>query len=289
MHTLRRSLVLASAIAFAACGGGPPSFPTGSAGASPTLPSVAPTATTSASPTFLAFDDLPALQIDMADVTAICDPTPGIQFPQPGSGLIECADGLELGLRAIETATDEPISRAYLRLPFCEVAPCPPEQRNTGSVTAWTSTGAWRTHLDIRTRTATVPELDPSPIWPTLDAAVPTVERPELPMAPPELANRKPFPNCGHIDMGEPPGPCFFAQFLHERPVELSMTVFGTEGGEGLELFRFSGSGAIVVYSRHIDVNGVVSGWYSYQGPLIFGIGSSWGVGQLDDTYRELP
>ena len=289
MPTIRCSILLACAVALAACGGGSPGAPLASEGTSPTPSSAAPTATTSASRAFLAFDDLPVLQIDLTDVTAVCDPTPGIQFPQPGSSLIGCADGLQLGLRAIETATDEPIRRAYLRLPFCDVAPCTTEQRNIGNVTAWTSTGAWRTNLDVRTRTATAPEVDPSPIWPNLDAPAPAIERPELPMAPSELTNREPFPNCGHIDMGEPPGPCFLAQFLHGLPAELSMTVYGTEGGEGLELFRFTGSGSIVVYSRHIDSNAVVSGWYSYQGPLSMSIESYWGVEQLDDTYRELP
>ncbi len=291
---------IALVLLVAACGGGAaspsPSDPTPTLTPAPSAPpptsTPEPTPTPVPSPVALAWDALPALQASLVDVTAICDPSPGLQFPDAGDSLIACSDGLDVGIRAIETATDLPIARAYLQLPRCDVAPCTLEERSTGSVTAWTQAGAWTTNLDAVARSATLPRPDAATSWPTLEAPVPAIERPDLGPSPDEVATREPAPFCGRFEFETPEDVpiCFLAAVLAGRPAEAVEAVYGTEGGQTIVLWRFSGTGSVAYYSRGIDANAVVGGWYAQRASVSMGVEPAWWSAEpIDGTYRELP
>ncbi len=238
-------------------------------GALPTPPAETPTA----APTELDFDELPELRPELRSILLLCDPSPGTALTDPPDQLLVCGDGLELGLRAVQAATDEPIERAWLRLPTCS-NPCTLTERSTGTLTAWTAAGtAWSSRLNAVTRKATLAAPDPTASWPSLDAPVPAVARPRIAGAPVELAERKPLPFCGHSVLNRPAGipRCFLAAVLAGRPAEVIDTQFGTEGGKTLQVARSSGSGSIEAWHLDVDVNGRPTGWYHVPSALVLG------------------
>ncbi len=236
---------------------------------------------------------LAPVRTEVTSITAICDPAPGQALQDAGEPRIDCGSGLQLGLRAIETATVEPIERLYIEFPACDAVPCSEEQLNTASVTGWTARGSLTTRLDARLATLTVPRSDPAVAWPgASDPPAPAVAAPALDGAPEELGTRTPYPDCGTAEMGEPAavGACFEAQVLAGHAAEARDLVPGTEGGASPVVLRFSGAGAITRYARTIDADARVGGWYAQA--CYLRLGSSevyWSVEPWSDTYRELP
>jgi hypothetical protein len=262
--------------------------PLASPSTSPTPSSLAPTRSPAATVATIAFDDLPLRRANFLTMTIVCDPTPGIEIPTETQPLW-CGDAMDIGVRVLETVTAEPILRAYVQRPVCGAAGCSLQDQNVADLILWTADGHWATHIDAVARTATLPVTAIAPRWPTLDAPIPAVDRPDLPMAPTELLEREAYPSCGHQGFDDASrGLCFPAAVLAGRPAERSATVYGTEGGEGIVVDRFSGSGSINVFSRHIDANAVVGAWYGYGAALVLGADPLlWTVEQLNDTFRE--
>jgi hypothetical protein len=229
----------------------------GTPSATPSPPSAEP------SPVVLAFDDLPEPETD--DTTrplAVCQPVPGQALPDGGDDLVGCGEGIEIGLRAIRTATTNPFDRVLLVRPTCAVAPCSEEALATGTVVAWNGR-AWQTSLDFRTRTATAPTASTEP-WPSAEEAAPAIKRPAIDGAPAEVARREPLPFCGAAEVGEPPAVnrCFLAAMFAGRPAEMIETLYGTEGGTVHVVIRFLGSGPIVTYQNGVDAQARPLPWY---------------------------
>ena len=80
---------------------------------------------------------------------------------------------------------------------------------------------------------------------------------------------RVPYPNCGHAELGEPTSVlrCVRDAVLAGRPAEMTETLFGTEGGEILRVYRFAGAGAIQLYQRFEGA------WITQPGSMIIGPG----------------
>jgi hypothetical protein len=87
------------------------------------------------SPTALAFDALPELRAQALGGLLLCDPPPDDGSSEPPVSKLVCGDGLSVGLRAIETGTDEPIERGWLQLPRCG-STCTEADHTTGKLTA---------------------------------------------------------------------------------------------------------------------------------------------------------
>lgn len=254
--------------------------------ATPVVPSAAATAA------LLTGDDLPELRPDAVTVLAVCSPSPGLAFEYGGQDLLGCSDGVELGLRAIQTVTEEPFGRVWLLRPACAAPPCSAEQLATGTVTAWSGDRAWTTDVDARTGTATPPTVDGDPRWPSLDAVAPSVKRPMVAGAPAEVRARIPLPFCGSAEIGEPPAVmrCFLAAVLAGRPAEIVETFYGTEGGTITVVSRFTGSGAIVTYRNSVDAQAQSLPWYRQLNRLSLGVAPEhWSNEPIYGTDRALP
>ena len=201
----------------------------------------------------LAIDTLPKVNLDPAQLTAVCDPDPSQGNMNAGESKVTCFDGLVLGLRALQTRTDKPFQRVYLRRPPCTATPCTSDELNMAQVTGWTVEGAMSVELDARFMSVTGPVPDPGATWPEAGAFGPVpVKREAIKGAPKEVAARRPYPFCGRAEVGRPPEilACFRAAVLAARPAEMIERVFGTEGGEILWLFRYSGRGALARYEQ---------------------------------------
>jgi hypothetical protein len=215
-------------------------------------------------------------------------------YPESGDELVFCADGIEAGLRAIETVSDAALDRVYLDLPTCEAAPCTSEQLGTGTVTAWSGDAAWSTRIDMRPPepTATPPVPAEESAWPTIDGPAPTGKPPTIHGAPAEIASRKSLPFCGASEMGEGPevSRCFLAAVLAGRPAEMTDLQHGTEGGSSLQIARFGGVGPVVVYQQHLDDQGRTGPWFRQLARVIIGSdGNGWSPEPLSNTFRDLP
>ncbi len=282
----------------------PPSVPavaaSSSAGAPSTVTpsgppaSVSPSAPAAPTPSpLLNLADLPKSRTDGSTTLVVCDPEPGAGLSDDVEQLISCGDGIDAGLRAIESVTGDAFSRVYLDLPTCTQAPCTPEQLGTGTVTAWSGDRAWSTTIDARTPawTASAPlSVDAAP-WPVADGPAASGAAPAIDGAPAEIANRKALPFCGKAEMGEPPavGRCFLAAVLAGRPAEMFDLQHGTEGGSSLLIARFGGVGPVVVYQQHLDDQGRTGSWFRQLSAVILGPdGISWNADPLSNTLRDL-
>ena len=248
-------------------------------------PSAAPTVTV------LTRADLPELRPDVATILAICDPSPGQAFYEGGEDLLGCSDGVELGLRAIQTVTDDPLDRVWLQRPLCVAAPCSEELRATGTLTAWVGERAWTTELDARTEAATVPRADAEAGWPSLAGTTPAVKRPVVADAPDQLDGRAPRPFCGFAEMHEPPTVmrCFRSAVLARQPAEIVETFYGTEGGTITVVNRFLGSGAIVTYQNSVDAQAQPLPWSRRLSRLQLGVDpNNWNLDPIDGTEQPL-
>lgn len=250
--------------------------------------------TPSAAPTdgVLTSDELPLLRPDPATILAVCDPAPGQAFVDGGEDLLGCFDGVELGLRAVQTVTDVPIDRAWLRRPVCSAPPCTEKQRATGTLTAWIGEVAWSTDVDARSRTATIPRSPETTTWPSQRGAVPAIGRPKVPGAPAEVRTRTPLPFCGFAEVGEPPPAkvCFLAAVLAGRPAEIIETFYGTEGGTVTKVSRFPGFGGVISYQNSVDAQARPLPWFEQLNWLHLGIEpNQWSLEPLYGTDRALP
>jgi hypothetical protein len=264
---------ISAAALLASCGGSPPS-----SSAAAISPSTIPTEAATASPIVTAaegrlnIDALRPTSLDPGALTAVCDAEPAQANPDAGETKIGCYDGIVLGLRAIQTATDETILRAYLHRPVCAAIPCTADELNVATVTGWGADGAvTTTTLDARLDTVAVPTHDAAK-WPPAGPPVsPRAEVLVVAGAPHELNEREPYPFCGRVDTGFPPISlgCFRTLVLLGRPAEVVEVVHGAEGGTFTWLFRYDGNGAITKYSND------VGGWHRQVGSMILGVAAT--------------
>jgi hypothetical protein len=264
-------------VAVSAACGSPPPAPSASldhtaAALTPTSSAAAPaTASASAAATSqptIAIADLPVVDPDPATLTAICDPDPNQLEPDAGDTSVFCSDGVRLGLRAVRAASPGNATRAYLMRPGCAAAPCPADALDTATVVLWTGTGAFSVHIDSRLDAVGVPQpvlVDP---WPApVGFASPAVKREGVAGAPAVVATRAPYPSCGRAanDAAAAVLSCFRSLVLLGRPAELVQSSVATEGGQIIDLFRFSGTGAITRYEQS------EGRWVEQHGGMILG------------------
>jgi hypothetical protein len=275
------SLATMAALALASCGSATPSSgPDGSTSPSPTRslvaspiassPPVSPSPEPSPSP--LTYAELleTGAPLDPAIVTAVCDPAPSQTNFEAGESTVFCTDGLDLGLRAIQTIAGGPIERLYLRRMPCPTNPCSADTLDTAVVTGWSSDGPVSVTIDSRLSTVTAPVADPSATWPPPGPVrVMPVKRPPIAGAPSEVSTRTPYPLCGIADMLGDANPgafeCFESAVLDERAAELLFHVFSTEGEPITWLYRYSGHGAVLRYESSSD------SWLRQAGALVLG------------------
>ena len=209
---------------------------------------------------------LPRVSLDPAANTAVCDPEPASANLDAGETTIFCRDSLELAVRALTAAGFAPIQRLYLHRPVCAATPCSANELNAAIVVGWTASGPSSVAIDARSSLVRVTTPDPSIAWPaTGTSTAPAVDRPEIAGAPAEIAQRTPYPFCGHADMGQPASVegCFRDAVLAGRPAELLERVFSTEGDPVDWLDRFDGLGAVVRYASESG------GWTRQAGSMI--------------------
>jgi hypothetical protein len=273
MTRAARVLLLSGIVAVSAACGSPPPAPRSSVQGAPTAPT--PTGSAAASATApatsqltIAIADLPLVEPDPETLTAICDPEPNQIDPDAGETSVFCFDGVRLGLRATRTAILGPIRRAYLMRAACAPSPCPSDALDTATVALWTDGGVVTVRIDSRLDTVGVPQpllVDP---WPAVAGVTsPAVKRESLVGAPAVVASRTPYPSCGHAanDAAAAVLSCFRSLVLLGRPAEMVQSAVATEGGQIIDLFRFSGMGAI---TRDEQAEGR---WIEQRGSMILG------------------
>jgi hypothetical protein len=248
-------------------------------------PSPTPTAAPPASrPITIEIERLPQATLDPLPTTAVCDPSPGQANPDAGEATLYCHDSLVLALRALRTATHEPIERIYLDLPVCRATRCTVDELSTGTVTAWVDSVPRSVGLDSRLTTVEVGVTDPEAIWPARGSSVvPPAARPALEAAPRELLERVPYPFCGAEQLGDPASvmACFRDAVLAGRAAEMLHNP-GVEG-DVTAVYRFDGHGAIRWY--RFD-NGA---WWRLDGTMILGITpAAWSFELWDGTEIRL-
>jgi hypothetical protein len=232
-----------------------------------------PSETASAAPTATAagridIGELPRVELDPALLTAVCDPEPVQIDPDAGETTILCGDAVVLGLRAASSATPGPITRIYVQRPRCAASPCSEDELSTATVIAWGAADIVAVRLDSRLDTLAPPDrlaLDPWP--PSGTQPAPEVKREVLDSVPDEVAARAPYPYCGSATYEAPPDvfACFSDSVLLGRPAEAIQITYGTEGGQVLDIVRFSGSGALTRYRQ------AEGRWIEQHGSLILG------------------
>jgi hypothetical protein len=252
-------IAILAALVLASCGGSGPSS---------TMASPMPTTTPGEDP--LNIDALPPVSLDPAALTAVCAPEANQTDPDAGETQLFCYDAIVLGLRAIQTGTDQTIERVYVQRPVCAAVPCTVDELSVATVTGWSADGPLTTTLDSRLTTVTVPARDARAKWPLAGQPVAArVQRPVIAGAPRELQGRQAYPFCGRVETGSPEilTACFRTWVLLGQPVELLEVVHGTEGGAITWLFRYDGRGAITRYA------GDAGGWQRQFGSMILGPG----------------
>jgi hypothetical protein len=180
-------------------------------------------------------------------LTVVCDPDPDQGLPGSVDSQLYCADAALLGVRALATVTNEPTTRIFLERPICPAIPCFDDELETGTVTGWTADGPFTFAIDHRLDTVPTPKADPGAQWPSIQSAVPAIDRPAIKGAPAIVARRIPYPFCGQAGYGQPVAVanCFLAAVLDGRKAELLNVEYGTEGGKITTVFRFDGAGSI--------------------------------------------
>jgi len=290
---LRVLVVPAAAAALVGCGSSAvtasPSLE-GSSLPSAAVSSAGPTAVTSATPSSapsaqatparsvdsrLDINVLPRVDLSSEAPTAVCDPEPNQVSADAGESTIACGDGLEVAARAVRSTGDAAIRRMWLRRPSCSSFPCTNDQLNTASVVLQTDEGVFVVDLDNRLRSISIPRPAVAPFWPDAgSSSVPPMSKPAIANAPSELNGRSALPYCGKTDDGSPASvaACFRDAVLSGRPAELEGLSHATEGGDVLQVFRFTGTGSVFVYS-HFDR------WIKQSGALILNADrSGWSV-----------
>lgn len=302
-HRLLRAVAVTAVVVLSACSAGAsepatspsPSLPTPAATWSPvaTSPDPAPATPTPVAPLVIA--DLPRVELAEIDATAVCDPAASQSNLEAGEATITCSDGLALAIAVVRATTPDSVTRLYLERPRCVAIPCSVTELSTATVTAWTSTRVFAVELDSRPETVDRPRLVDDAGWPeSRGTSAPLVERTPLDGAPPEVAGRSALPYCGRSELGDPPevAGCFRDAVLDGRAAEVIDLAFGTEGGDLLRIYRFDGTGPLVVYVHDQTVDGdgrQADAWRRSEGALILGITpSAWGFDPWWGTTREL-
>jgi hypothetical protein len=217
----------------------------------------------------LDIEALPKVSLDLAVNTTVCDPEASQLNIDAGEAAIFCTDGHRVAIRAFAAVMQAPIERMYFRRPVCQATPCTIGELSTATVTGWTATEVLSVALDSRLTTVGRPVPDTTAVWPAPDSSsVPGVERPVIKGAPADFAARTPFPFCGRAELDEPPAviACFRDAVLGRRPAELVQTVFGTEGGDIIRVYRFEGRGAVLMYTLESGP------WVRRPGSLVLGL-----------------
>jgi hypothetical protein len=228
----------------------------------------------------LAIADLPRIELQTVDATAVCDPQPNQADIDAGETTVFCSDGIALALAVVQTVTKDPVSRLYLRRPTCASARCSEDELSTAEVTAWTATQAFAVQLDSRLETVVQPSVVDDDAWPAAgNGPAPAVGRPSIKGAPREVAQRDTYPFCGRAELGEPPdvGGCFRDAVLAGRRVEMVERVYGIEGGEVLWIYRYDGDGRLIRYQHDQSDSGdghFNDTWRRDEGAMILGITS---------------
>lgn len=140
---------------------------------------------------------------------------------------------------------------------------------STGTVVGWFEDGA-SLAVDLDTRLDSVGRPTPSAAvaWPQPDSTdAPPVVVGQIAHAPPEVAERAPYPYCGEQGPGESNAKlgCFLDNVLFGQPVEVILRIAGVEGGEVVRLYRFADHGAVIRYQLAEDV------WTRQAGALLLG------------------
>lgn len=301
-HRLLR-VVAVVAIVLSACSAGASepatspshSLPTPAPTRSPVAASPTPVLATPTPVPPLAIADLPRVELAEIDATAVCDPVASQSNLEAGDATIACSDGLALAIAVVRTATPDAVTRLYLERPRCSTSPCSAAELSTATVTAWTSTRVFAVELDSRSETVDRPRLIDDAGWPeSRGTGAPAVERPPLEGAPAEVAGRTALPYCGRSELGDPPdvSGCFRDAVLDTRAAEVIDLAFGTEGGNLLRIYRFEGTGRLVVYihDQTVDADGrQADAWHRSEGALILGITpSAWGFDPWWGTTTKL-
>lgn len=297
-------VTIAMSILIAACGAeDPPLAPTIAPTAStndapsptdvvPTNPSTAPTVGPTPTPVSgIAIGSLPRPRFDPARLTVVCGRDRTSLDHGPPQPSIVCGttrrNALAVGLASIEMVAVEPIVRLYLQGNTCPTSGCEDGAFQVATVVGWSSNGdAYRTVIDLRVSRVSIPIRDDSFEWPTFGPSqAPAVQRPTIRNALVEITTRTPYPFCGRAKLGKPRGVarCFRDAVLAGRRVEMILHTTGAEGFPMLELYRFSGKGAVVRY-RHAEGR-----WSRAAGSLsLMGPPSVWYMDQWDRTVKQL-
>ncbi len=193
---------------------------------------------------------------------------------------------LAAGLAAMESVAVKPITLLYMQGNTCPSSGCTDEAFQVATVVGWSRNGdAYRTVIDLRSATVSTPVREDSIKWPSFGASkAPAVQRPTIKAAPADVLDRSPYPFCGVARLEEPRSVarCFRDAVLDGRPAEMILHTTGAEGFPMLELYRFSGNGAVVRY-RHAEGH-----WSRTAGTLILeGPPSVWTVDQWNGTVKN--
>ena len=93
--------------------------------------------------------------------------------------------------------------------------------------------------------------------------------------APKEVAQRTPLPSCGQYGEGPneattlaPEAACFADAVSTKRPAEVVHIITSTEGGTIVELFRYAGSGNVVLYMDTTSDRYSAQNWTRTEGKL---------------------
>lgn len=298
----RRSLPALLAIAFAACTGPVPS-PTATPTSSPVAtPSATPTGagparSPSPGPTSAATPIPPdwPLHADPDALTRICEEPPDGDLDD----VLHCGGAIEAALRALGTGA-RAVGRAdFAYGPVCPPgAPCPLTP-DAGHVVFWWPARPLpvvRVALDEYGAVVAYPP-EPLPFEPPPAPAIvsPPAARPDVgEMPPPEVAGRAPYPYCGH-DGGGLIGPldrvgrrCFVESVLAGKAAEFIVRLVTVEGDPATDVWRFAGSGPIVVFVDQTQDTFSAGGWLRLTCSLVLDAEQPWELGRTDCTATPL-
>ncbi len=253
------------AIIIAACGAPPIQHATPPAGAPSPVPSPTPTAIAS-----LDVDRLPRIELDPHVLTAVCDTDPGIETTDDAESALACGTAVELAVRSVVAVAGGPAERVYVQRPTCAATLCTQHEVDAAIAWVWIPGRVLGVDVSADLGYLPVPVAGMNAPWPATTVPVsPAADASPIDDAPPVIAARDPYPSCGHAEDGQTAsvGRCFRDLVLAGRPVEMTETLFGTEGGEVLRLYRFAGAGAIRMYQRF------EGDWMTQPGSMIIGPG----------------
>lgn len=223
-----------------------PPGPTGSTQASSTPMAV------SAVPDETPLPDLPALAIDPARILQWCDPWPGLD---PEVQPIDCTEAIEAAVRATGPLQGSIFQADSHYSPPCVIPDrCGPALPNRAFVILLSRAAGPLLVEVVRTPDQAImafapkPGPAPSPA-PAMDP--PAVQRPNFPGASDEFREREPFPFCGRGEMFEERpaiNRCFVLSVRSGTPAEMILDGSSVEGDPVTVIYRFAGSGAVIVW-----------------------------------------